>query len=176
MGRDLGHYIMKLVLGVDDHAYTARYEPQSPLSATKKKKRQASMTHAQMAYGQGKTTGVVAKDLEKRYGLMGAFWEMEQDYVMTLIEKSIGQSIEEMVASGERNPLISQDVLDKIETRFKRNLSTRRYDGQLNGVPTLAAQRGVSHLVRHPYAKRAPRPSFIDTGMYQASFKAWLED
>jgi hypothetical protein len=176
MGCDLGDYILKLVLGVEDHAYAARYEPQSPLSATKKKKRQASMTHAQTAYGKGKTTGEVAKDLESRYGIMGAFWEMEQDYIMSLIEKSISQSIEDMAASGEPSSPISQDVLEKIEARFKRNLSMKRYDGQLPGVPTTAALQGVSHLFRHSYAKRPSRPSFIDTGMFQASFKAWIEN
>jgi hypothetical protein len=39
----------------------------------------------------------------------------------------------------------------------------------------LAALHGVSHRFKHPYARRARRPSFIDTGLYQNSFAAWVD-
>jgi len=43
------------------------------------------------------------------------------------------------------------------------------------GIPTGAAEAGVNHRLLHPYAKDNPeRPSFIDTGQYQADFKSWV--
>lgn len=64
----------------------------------------------------------------------------------------------------------------KIEDRFKQMLSTRELDSLgFPGIPTAAAQRGVNHRFKHPYKKRAARPSFIDTGTFQASAKAWVE-
>ena len=63
-----------------------------------------------------------------------------------------------------------------IETRFRHFLSQKEMDSLgVPGVPTKAALAGVSHRFKHPYAKRAPRPSFIDTGLYEASFRAWVE-
>jgi hypothetical protein len=50
-------------------------------------------------------------------------------------------------------------------------------DREEHGIKTLAARRGVSHLLPHPYSKNnPPRPSFIDTGLYRKSFRAWVED
>jgi hypothetical protein len=71
---------------------------------------------------------------------------------------------------------VSVKETDKIEAKFRQNLSSRKYDGVIPGVPTTAAQRGISHLQQRPYAKRSSRPSFVDTGMYQRSFRAWVED
>jgi len=62
-----------------------------------------------------------------------------------------------------------------LEPRFRRSLSSKRFDGLIRGVPTRAAMKGVSHLRQDPYAQRPPRPSFIDTSLYQRSFKAWTE-
>jgi hypothetical protein len=46
----------------------------------------------------------------------------------------------------------------------------------LRGVPTKAALKGINHRLRHPYRKSNPRrPSFVDTGLYVASFRAWME-
>jgi protein-disulfide isomerase-like protein with CxxC motif len=52
---------------------------------------------------------------------------------------------------------------DKIEQRFKQDLSRRKFDGVIYGVPTKAAQR-------------ESRQSFIKTGRYRNSFKAWMEE
>ena len=71
---------------------------------------------------------------------------------------------------------MSFEETDKIEEKFRRALASRAFDGLIAGVPTTAAQRGVSHKRRHPYAKRGPRPSFIDTDTYRQSFTVWMEE
>ena len=72
---------------------------------------------------------------------------------------------------------MSFEETDKIEQKFRSNLMRQRYDGMISGVPTLASLKGVSHVRSHPYAKANPqRPSFVDTGMYRDSFRAWVEE
>jgi hypothetical protein len=39
-----------------------------------------------------------------------------------------------------------------------------------------AATAGVNHRKKKPYAKANPaRPAFVDTGLYQSAFRAWVE-
>jgi hypothetical protein len=139
--------------------------------------KRGKLTSSQKSYGKGKTTLEVAKELEDKYHIVETFWELEQDNFTERLEEVFAEDIEEvMTMQKPSHKGISVKGTDVIEARFRSNLATHRYDGIISGVPTLAAQRGVSHLEQRPYAKRGPRPSFIDTAMYQRSFKAWVED
>lgn len=136
------------------------------------------MTPAQQSYGQGRTTKEVADDLEARYRIVETFWEIEGDDFIEMVEEAFADKIEDVmrmspVPSAGR---ITDKATGRIEAKFRQNLTARKYDGVISGVPTTAAQRGVSHLYQKPYAKRPPRPSFIDTGMYSRSFRAWVEE
>jgi hypothetical protein len=136
-----------------------------------------TVSRAQMAYGAGgKTTGEVAKILEARYGVMRAFFDMEKE--KTVIP-AISQSVKGALISLMNNQPGKIDIfasgMERIQAGFKESLSMRRYDGLLKGVPTAASLRGVSHRFKQPYARRGSRPSFIDTGLYQSSFVAWMD-
>jgi hypothetical protein len=65
----------------------------------------------------------------------------------------------------------------EIEERFKDFLSLQEMDKLgVPGVPTEAAKKGKSSRFKRRRSKGgAPRPSFIDTGLYQSSFKAWVD-
>jgi hypothetical protein len=143
-----------------------------------KKRAPKVLSRPQQAYGQGKTTKEVAADLEARYKIIETFWDMEEDTFVEILEDKFSDVIEEVMKLGGQTGKIgfTSKETDKIEDKFRRALSSRRFDGVIPGVPTTAAQRGVSHLLKQPYARRPPRPSFIDTGMYQRSFRAWVED
>jgi hypothetical protein len=168
---------MKLHLGFEDHSYETRFSESSPLTKSTKAKRLRTPTRTHLAYGEGKTTREVAEELEAKYKIVETFWEMEEDNLVEILEDAFADDVENVMEMSTRMKRgISSKETDKIEAKFRQNLSSRRYDGIISGVPTLAAQRGVSHLRQHPYAKRGPRPSFIDTGMYQRSFRAWVED
>jgi hypothetical protein len=168
---------MKLNFGFESFPYAARYSAKSPLTAATKKRRPKQLSAAQQAYGQGKTTQQVAKDLENQYGIVEKFYEMEEDNIVDLVEEAFDEAIEKvMMMQRISKKGISDASTNKIEERFRKNLAERRYDGMLPGVPTLASLRGVSHLLQHPYAKRGSRPSFIDTGMYSRSFRAWVTE
>jgi hypothetical protein len=166
---------MNLRFGFVDVPYSARYSKRSPVKALRGKKPKP-MSPMQQAYGQGETTVSVANDLEKRYHILDKFQEMYEDQITDIVIDSYADGIEAMF-NGQKPGLV--DSVNKkagdIEKMFRDSLTNKEYDGKLSNVPTVAAQRGVSHLFAHPYARRAPRPSFIDTGMYQASFTAWAE-
>ncbi len=163
---------MKLLFGFENIPYSARYSRQSPLTATIKKRRPKVLSQAQQDYGRGKTVGQVAEDLEKRYGILEAFYGLEEDFIVKNFEEAVanGMGIGMMGGSWDYD----WDATP-LEGKFRRALSGRKFDG-LKGIPTRAAQTGVSHLRVDVYKKGAsPRPSFIDTGMYQRSFRAWTE-
>jgi hypothetical protein len=171
---------MNLQLGFESHPYSARYSASSPLTASVKSRGGRRMSLAQQMYGQGKNSGQVALELETKYQIVETFYKMEEDnLIIPLLADEYRAALDlEMELAGSGLPpihIMTTKGIDKIETRFRRNLSGRRYDGIIRGVPTLSAQRGISHLRRNPAASRGSRPSFIDTGLYQRSFKAWEE-
>jgi hypothetical protein len=128
---------------------------------------------AQLSYGHGKTTGQVATELESKYHIVETFYGFEENNIIDDYEKAFQSGLELGMDGGSWDVVWDPSV--KYEGRFKRSLSGRKYDGVIRGVPTQASLRGVSHLYRNPFAQRAPRPSFIDTSLYQRSFKAWME-
>lgn len=167
---------MKLHLGFQEFPYADRYGKQSPLTATTKKGKPRKLSPAQASYGQGKTTNEVAEELEAKYHIVETFWEMEEDRFSEKLEDAFAADMEAVMMGQPTTTSISTKETDAIERRFRQNLTQQRYNGVISGVPTLAAQRGVSHLRQHPYQARGPRPSFIDTGMYMRSFTAWVEE
>ena len=163
---------MKLQLGFESIPYSLRYTQYSPLTPTIKKRRPV-MSRPQQEYGMGKTVGMVAEELEKKYGIVEAFYGMEQDFVVDNFETAMSNSMAQGMMGGSWDYTWDPTPL---EGKFRRALSGRKFDGVLRGVPTRAAQMGVSHLRADVYRKgAAARPSFIDTGLYQRSFKAWME-
>jgi len=122
------------------------------------------------------TTGDVAGWLEGRYGIMQAFFDRKQDQIVDELGKSVVGSLESMLmgAPPRLNPFAAG--ASEIEDMFKQFLSTKEVERVgLPGVPTQAALRGVDHRKKRPYARRPARPSFIDTGLYFANFRAWVD-
>lgn len=168
---------MKISFGFESFSYATRYGARSPLTATTKKRRPKQMSASQQAYGAGKTTKQVANELENKYGIVEKFYAMEEERIADLVEDTYGEAIEKALMMRPVSKVrIPSAATEKIEARFRSNLNAHRYDGVIHGVPTLAAQRGVNHLLQQPYAKRGSRPSFVDTGMYSRSFRAWVEE
>lgn len=122
-----------------------------------------------------KTTGDVAEILEDRYHIMETFFELHENAIASMLTKSVEEAIQSIHAGapGYIDPHL--EGLSELEHEFKDFLSMRGMDATATpGVPTRAATRGVSHRFLHPYAKHPSRPSFIDTGLYQANFHAWV--
>ena len=121
------------------------------------------------------TTGDVARWLEERYGIMQAFYRVHGDDVSQAIEQSLGGAMESLLMGQQVDPW--GRGTQAIQAAFRKFISSREAERVgIPGTPTKAALRGVNHRLRHPYAKRnRPRPSFRDTGLYEASFRAWVD-
>jgi len=125
------------------------------------------------------STGDVATWLENRYHVMEVFYNENQQEIAQDVADSLRGALESVMmgAPGTLDPYGS--ATSEIEDRFKQFLSqgvmeTLGYPG----VPTQAALDRRSGKKRSGrFKKRRPGTgvSFIDTGLYQANFKAWID-
>lgn len=164
--------MLTLHLGVIDIPYVE--PPSAPKRVAKAGRRPRPHKSQSAKYG-NLTTGDVAGFLENRYHVMELFWQLHEQEVADDFANSLSGALETFLMGGPANIDVMGTATSKLEDRFKQMLSQRELDNLgYPGIPTEAAQAGVSHRFKDPYKKRPPRPSFIDTGLYQASFKAWV--
>lgn len=126
-------------------------------------------------YGNEKTTtGDVAEILEDNYKVMELFFDLNSRKIANLMAEDAAASLETMLASGVTPAELFSESMSQIHHLFSTFLDEKKLDGQVGGVPTLASIEGRSKRFKH--GEREPfRPSFIDTGLYQNSMKAWVE-
>jgi hypothetical protein len=162
---------MILHLGVIDVPYV---DP-NPVKAPKASPR-ARLHKRHHAKYRNITTGDVATFLENRYHVFENFYHLHEADIASDIENSLQGAVETLLMGGPPNLDAVGGATSSIENRFKEFLSNREMDRiGYPGVPTEAAERGVSHRFKNPYKRRAPRPSFIDTGLFSASMKSWID-
>jgi hypothetical protein len=141
---------VKLSLGVHDIAYS---DPDNPGTTT---------------------TGQVAEILEKKYHVMRVFYELEEKRIGDLLTEGVAKTLKAREAGHvvpERVPLRGE--MEKIDAMFRDYLDADLWQS-LTGKTIAAAAAGISHRKK---AKKnsGPRPAFIDTGQYQASFSAMIK-
>lgn len=133
---------------------------------------------------ESQTTGDVAEILEKRYGVMSAYFDAHKINIAKSMEDSVAGALENLMVGGPVNasPFATAEAF--IDADFRQFLSSSEIEKLgIPGVPTKAALDGVSSrfknprykIVRGKKVKRPRRPSFIDTGLYQSSMKSWFE-
>ena len=139
--------------------------------------------------GGAKTTGDVAQILEDKYHVMMTFYETRKDKIDDWLAGSVADAVDILVSTG-RNVMPTLEAEQKIETEFRAFLDAnemgtlsflseaeREYFLANSPAYTGAANAGVSHRKKNPYAKKnKPRPVFVDTGLYQDSFRAWVSE
>ena len=127
--------------------------------------------------GGGVTTGDVAGFLENRYHIMELFWETHHQEITDLLTESVAGHLENLLAGAPmlvENPFMGGS--EGIENLFRKFLSDREVENLgIPGVPTKAALEGVSARFKSGYNPKGRRPSFIDTGLYEAAFRAWAD-
>jgi len=135
----------------------------------------------------GQTTGDVAEILEGKYKVMESYFEAHKDKIAKSLENSLQGAIESLsMGAPIASPFSSAESF--IDKDFRNFLSMSEIENLgIPGVPTQAALDGVSHRFKNPRykyvgkgknrtkVKRSRRPSFIDTGLYQSSMKAWFK-
>jgi len=139
---------------------------------------------------EGSTTYEVATALEEKYELFSVFAKVYETKIVDSLAESMAGALETLMQGGSvKNPY--SDATSDIEANFKHFLSSQEVEQQgIAGVPTKAALEGRSirfknRLTAKGYVKgkRAGftrvtglrRPSFIDSGVLQASFKSWVD-
>jgi hypothetical protein len=123
----------------------------------------------------GVTTGDVAGFLENRYHVMEIFYEINQEKIAASLADSVAGALESVLMGGPADSAAAFAAgTSVIEAAFKDFLSLDVMASLgYPGVPTAAALAGVSPRFKN--GKGPPRPSFISSGLYEASFRAWIE-
>ncbi|MFM0010960.1 hypothetical protein [Paraburkholderia sediminicola] len=131
-------------------------------------------------YRTGESTGTVAKILEGRYGIMAIFAAQQSTQIANSLAVSLADATEAIMSGAPMaNPYA--EGTDQIQEAFRKFL-----DMNGTGIITQASKQGVSGRFKdknNTEGKRGPmndlgqvRPSFISTGLYQNSFRAWIEE
>jgi hypothetical protein len=122
-----------------------------------------------------RSTYEVACILEAKYGIMHHFFKAHENEIIEAMINAYEGAREQVQLTGRFiDP--SADGINDIQIMFNRFIDEKEMDRMgVAGVPTAAALHGVSHRFFHPYAKRGPRASFYDTGLYEDSFRAWVD-
>lgn len=122
----------------------------------------------------GQTTGSVAQILEAKYGVMAKFVQDHEQEIADALAESVGNAIHNMMAGNAPQVDPFGAATARVEEMFRDALDNHEMDGRIPGVPTKAALRGVSHRFVN---KKGPkgRSSFVDTGLYEGSFRCWVE-
>jgi hypothetical protein len=74
----------------------------------------------------------------------------------------------------EENATFGEKCTQNIQNMFRQFLDREEMNGLVDGVPTKAALGGARHG-RGEFTRRGQPPSFIDIGIYHASFRCWAD-
>lgn len=127
------------------------------------------------------TTGDVAEFLEARYHIMRTFLELKEDKIAAVLVDQVAGAIES-IAQGRRITPNWKPSMGKIEQAFRDFLDAGEMQKQFavasqpvpEALTIKAAAEGINHRMKDPDTGKK-RTAFIDTGLYQASFRAWVD-
>jgi len=120
-------------------------------------------------------TGDVAGWLEKRYGIMGAFYRVYGDKLVgPALEESFMGYLESVMMGAPPSIDKFGSATQAIQAKFRDFISSKEAESVgIIGTPTHAALMGVNSRLKIMHGPR--RPSFRDTGLYMASFRSWID-
>jgi hypothetical protein len=104
---------------------------------------------------------------------MQKFYDLNERDIIGVIEEKAQGALENamMGAPSTVDPFAD---LSNIEQMFRDALDNRAFDGIIPGVPTQASLQGRN--LRLKSGKGSVRPSFVLSGLFRHSFKAWISD
>lgn len=125
--------------------------------------------------GGTQTTGDVATWLEDKYRVMEVFFQEHGGDVAKSLEGSLAGALESLLMGAPASLDGFGEATSEIEAAFKTFLLSGEIERLgIPGVPTQAAIERRSARFKRGKAKRQ-RPSFIDTGLYEANFIDWID-
>lgn len=121
------------------------------------------------------TTGDVAEILESQFHIMRTFLELYEGDIGQMLANEIAGEIES-IAQGKPVTSLSLDTsTGRINEAFRDFLDMREWK-HTSRQAIAAADAGVNHRKKKPTAEEnKARAEFVDTGLYQASFRAWID-
>jgi hypothetical protein len=146
---------------------------------------------------ENKSTYDVGVDLEKNYKFFSSFYDAHTQEISDLITKDAAIGIEKLL-KGETVTVSNTFAVsgEEITDKMHNFITSQEAESVVKPVfpliaPTLAAQEGLSYRFDKGYSakrqvkglkgqgkqiiKRAPRPSFQYSGVFEASLKGWIE-
>jgi len=121
----------------------------------------------------GATTFEVGTILEAKYGLFSRFADSELPSIASNLADSVAGALETIMQGGPVTDPFASGT-SQIEQDFRHFLDIEEMAKLgVPGVPTKAALKGKS--IRFKRSKGPRRPSFIDSGILQKSFKSWVD-
>ncbi|KAF6596203.1 hypothetical protein G9G39_03800 [Cronobacter sp. EKM101R] len=118
------------------------------------------------------TTGDVAEFLEQKYRIMQTFFDRHGEEIARMMSDDIAASLENMLAGAPPASDPFAESMSRVHDLFMAFLDNSEMNG-MPGVPTRRALEGISKRFRDGKGPR-PRPSFVDTGTYQAAMRSWV--
>lgn len=105
---------------------------------------------------------------------MRTFVELHESEIGDLLRDAMAGELES-ITQGKPAMFDVAGPVGKIESEFRDYLDKGEWR-TASGQVIQAAEAGISHRRKKSHAKKNPkRQAFVDTGLYQASFRAWLE-
>ena len=164
--------IVILVLGVANMPYVDADPPKKVGKAKKGKANKPKKSAAPK--GDPQTTGEVAKILEDKYQVMEHYVQDAMPFIQNEMIKALEASIVNLNPGLPVQSTPFNDSNDAIAQNFREFLDNSVIEHMgVPGVPTQAAKDGVQS--RYKLFKGPRRPSFVDSGTYQAYMKVWVE-
>jgi hypothetical protein len=121
------------------------------------------------------TTGEVAEILEDKYHIMETFWNLHGDEIVEQYGDAIAGAFEGLLQGSPVSPNALASGNAEVEAMFRKFLSQQEMDSLgIPGVPTKASLKGVSGRFKKGKSG-SPRPSFIDTALFENSFVSEAE-
>lgn len=120
------------------------------------------------------TTGDVAQFLEDRYHVMRTFLELKEDQIARVLVDQVAGAIES-IAQGNRLPRPDwKPSMGKIDRMFRDFLDAGELQHLLPKSQKVSEETLRTSSRKKVMKQDEARQAFIDTGHYQASFRAWV--
>lgn len=120
------------------------------------------------------TTAKVARILEDKYGVLEAYVDHHKDDIGEALNQSVEGALENLFSGAPIGDPFAE-AGQEIASGFRTFLMTAEIESYgIDGVPTQAALDRESLRFKNKHGN-APRPSFVDTGTYEASMRAWVD-
>jgi hypothetical protein len=119
------------------------------------------------------TAEKLSKILESKYGIVETFSGVYEEEIKSLMHEGFREVAENIISTRKAGETTVQmkklmnPYTKQIESMFRTFIDNEEMNGMVPGVPTKVSIKGRG--------RRRPGPSFIRTGIYKASFRAWVK-